>query len=309
MANRPTGRRPISGTSRILRDTVAGPNRPDVNLGTTIPGRGRVFTPRQIDFIGNIFETKRAGQPVVRPDDLLALRVELRNLTVQPGTPPMLKKTGNAAAYLILHFPPQAITEETFFQEAPEGMGTADPDPTLTRLPDPDTGQPSETFPAYRTIRARIADESRLVFKVPGDAVIPYTLEGILTAVQGLEPKVAANARPRQIRIRIVATKLLFQPAVMKAMTPARRGAMASFAVSSLRIAQGDSGQSTLMRRQLSAGAGFTDVTKLRPAARFPGIVARPPRPKAPNATTTAIEIPWRLILSPHKNTRWRHAH
>jgi hypothetical protein len=36
--------------------------------------------------------------------------------------------------------------------------------------------------------------------------------------------------------------------------------------------------------------------------------IARPPRPAAPSATQTAIEMPWRLILSPHEGERFRHA-
>jgi hypothetical protein len=39
--------------------------------------------------------------------------------------------------------------------------------------------------------------------------------------------------------------------------------------------------------------------------ARIPAIK---PRPANPSAGTTAIELPWRLIISPHTGARWRHA-
>ena len=64
----------------------------------------------------NFFDGTRPGQAVLRPADMLALRLELRNLAVTPGQPPRLKKAGDGAATLIVHFPPQSITEETFFE-------------------------------------------------------------------------------------------------------------------------------------------------------------------------------------------------
>ncbi|MGB5560263.1 MAG: hypothetical protein WBN04_19895 [Paracoccaceae bacterium] len=308
MVRRPTGRGSVGGSLRpdpiISTGTGAA-------LGPLIPGLGGVVFPQPIDFVGNLFETRRAGTPVVRPDDLVALRIELRNLTVQATTPPVLKKTGSGASYLILHFPPQAITEETFFEASRPGMGTADKDTTLPQKPELDPpGAPSATVPPPfgRTINARIADESRLVFRVPDDATIPYTLEGILTAVQALEPKVAANARAKQIRRRFVVADALLQSSVMAALSPKRRAALSGFAASSLRIAATDPGNATLMRRQIAGGTGITAVSRLPSRFRIPGILQIPPKPGKPDAITTAIEIPWRLILSPHKDTRWHHA-
>ncbi|WP_188590348.1 hypothetical protein, partial [Achromobacter denitrificans] len=64
----------------------------------------------------NFFDGTRPGAPVLRPADLLALRIELRNLAVSPGQPPRLKKAGDGPATLIVHFPPQSIVEQTFFE-------------------------------------------------------------------------------------------------------------------------------------------------------------------------------------------------
>src|SRR4051812_17082369 len=55
------------------------------------------------DHIGNFFDTDRAGRAVVRPNDLVAIRLELHNLTVTPGNPPRLKKQATGAAHLVLH--------------------------------------------------------------------------------------------------------------------------------------------------------------------------------------------------------------
>ncbi|MDQ6683641.1 MAG: hypothetical protein M3Z16_00805 [Pseudomonadota bacterium] len=43
-------------------------------------------------------------------------------------------------------------------------------------------------------MRARIAGESRLAFKVPDGFDVAYTLEGLLAAIEELEPTVPANA-------------------------------------------------------------------------------------------------------------------
>lgn len=320
MAKRPT--RPVRRirTPPTRKTSPAEINRPALSKRKKVapdsPGIFRGITP---DFIGNIFTKGRDGHPVIRPDDLLTLRIELRNLTIKPGSPPTIIKAKKVrgAAYLILHFPPQAITEESFYEVAPEGMEPDSPDepigdPTLPQKIDPDRGQGSEDLPTARTIRARIADESRLVFKIPHGLVIPYNLEGILSAVQDLELRVAANALPRGRKKTIVAahidTPILFQRSAIKKLTSAQRGNMSSFASNSLSIAWRDPSGATLARRQFLAGTGLSDASNLATKLPAPYIIARPPKPAPPNALTTAIELPWRLILSPHKNTRWQHA-
>ncbi|MEP2030735.1 MAG: hypothetical protein ABJI96_18735 [Paracoccaceae bacterium] len=49
---------------------------------------------------------------MVRPHDLLALRIGLRYLRVRAGTPPVLQKSRIGASYLVLHYPPQAIAAQ-----------------------------------------------------------------------------------------------------------------------------------------------------------------------------------------------------
>jgi hypothetical protein len=46
---------------------------------------GNIKAPLLQDHIRNLFEKTRAGTPVVRPDDLVALRIETRNLEIVPG--------------------------------------------------------------------------------------------------------------------------------------------------------------------------------------------------------------------------------
>jgi hypothetical protein len=265
------------------------------------------------DVIRNLFEASRPGRPVVRPADLLALRIELKNIALAPGSPPKLTAQGNAAR-LILHFPPQAITEETFFEVPPPdltppapGSEGAHPHPNAKDKPDPPGGgsEPLRKPP----IRARIADESRLVFKVPADTEIDYTLDAILTACAGFELVVAANARPRSIRGAVIHVRDLFDHVAVSRLARKRRAPLAAQAISALRIgsAAGAGDVVTLRARQNRGGLLLREVPDhvISPFDRFE---RAEPRPQEPSATTTAIELPWRLIVSPHSGARWRHA-
>lgn len=274
----------------------------DVNTNIKVtPGPDAIIIPPlfQIDHIGNLFEPGRPGQPVVRPDDLLAFRIEHRNLLVSPGTPPRLKKQGAGSAYLILHFPPQAITEECFFERAQPG--TNDPD-------DPESGDPSETL-RPPPVRARIAGESRLALTVPDGFDIPYTLEGILDACRDLALSVNPNARPPAPRRTVLALSELFDLAAIKRLPAAQRAALSSYAARSLQLAVTTDDGATLRMRQYSAGPALRalpDDTNFR----VPDLSKRknPPKPALPTSVRTAIEMPWRLIVSPHANERWHHA-
>lgn len=261
-----------------------------------------VFKPPlfQFDHIGNLFEKSRPGSAVVRADDLLALRVEARNLDIVPGTPPRLVKSSNRASYLILHFPPQAIIEQTFYEAEPPG----------TDLPpdDPDSGGGGET-PPNPPIRARIADESRIVFSVPAEFDIPYTLEGVLEACESLALSVTANSKPPPKTGPTLQFGSLINSNAVQKLSPAQRGALANFAVRSLRIAAMQQDDATLRLRQFAAA----DTLKPLPAdkaVRIPdlSLTRNPPKPALPGATRTAIELPWRLVISPHANEGWRHA-
>ena len=298
----------VSQPTRALTSTGAIVAATDVNPGDL------VAIPFAPDVVRNIFEASRPGRAVFRADDLLALRIELRNLAITPGKegkPPTLSKSGSEAARLILHFPPQAITEETFFEAAPPDIANPDdipgekpPHPEKQDKPEP-AGGGSEAL-RKPPVRARTADESRLVFKVPDDAVIPYTLEGILTACQQLEMAVASSAKPRAARGIFIDIGDLFKEPALSKLPVQSRTALALHAVGNLRIAAQGGDVTTLRARQ---NTGPSRVLKPIPERVVTGIgTLRGPRPANPSATTTAIEMPWRLIVSPHAGARWRHA-
>jgi hypothetical protein len=273
----------------------------------------RVPIPFAPDVVKNLFEASRPGRAIVRPEDLLALRIELKNIALTPGSPPRLTAQGNSAR-LILHFPPQAITEETFFEVPPPditppapGSEGAHPHENARDKPEPPGGG-SEAL-RKPPIRARVADESRLVFKVPAGTEIDYTLDAILSACAELELAVAANAGPRNTRGMIIRVRDLFDHVALSRLARKRRAPLAAQAISALRIgsAAGAGDIVTLRARQNRGGLLLREVPDqvVSPIDRFERVK---PRPTQPSATTTAIELPWRLIVSPHSGARWRHA-
>jgi len=316
MAIRPT-LRSISGLSlgaslpvKAVTSTGAIVAASGVDLGSL------TLIPRSPDVVRNIFEKSRPGTPVLRAEDLLALRVELRNCEIVPGAPPMIRKTGAGAGRLILHFPPQAITEETFFQppppnfKKPDEVGGANPNPEDQPKPEPSDPTKDETL-REPPIRARIADESRLAFKLPAGTEIEYSLEGILTACRTLELAVAANAKPRARPGRFITLPDLLSKAAVNALSPKSRAALASHVAASLRLVARGGDMTTIRARQASSAASV--LSRIPDNAVFqPGSILVPvpggPKPANPSAITTAIEMPWRLIVSPHEGAQWRHA-
>ena len=101
---------------------------------------------------------------VLRPRDLLALRFDFVNLTPRrgrvPEEPPWLVRIDPAApAYLVVHFPPQHLAEQSVFEKK----------------------QPLDSRNLPGVVQSVLADSSKLVFRIPdGVASIPYTLDALL---------------------------------------------------------------------------------------------------------------------------------
>ena len=76
-------RKAISPTSAIVSPTRGGGS--GISTGPIVTGPN---IPMALDPIGNFFDTTRVGKAVVRPGDLLALRIELHNLAVEAGARP-----------------------------------------------------------------------------------------------------------------------------------------------------------------------------------------------------------------------------
>jgi hypothetical protein len=305
----PASAKPKPRSAKAAAGTAARPVATGVtSAGPVVGGIGGIVLPApHPDPNVNFFDANRAGRAAVRPNDLVALRIELDNLTVAPGAPPRLRKTGTSDATLIIHFPPQAITEQTFFETKPKGTKTGPPPPAgVPDKPEPSGGSEELTGPP---VRARISSESRLAFSVPDGFDIEYTLQGVLAAIETLPLAVPANAKPpAPARASILFADVFSSQ--LATLTATQRATLTSFAARSLRIATVQGDAATFELRQAMGGPGLRDRATLQ-AGVSPDvgiIVPTGPQPAAPDARQTAIELPWRLILSPHSAERWRHA-
>jgi hypothetical protein len=117
---------------------------------------------------------------VTRPDDLLRLHIQVRNLRrdgSDENRPALVVDDPAQPAYFIVLFPPQTIAESAFFEAAVVPGVSADVPPGQTEPPPPTTID-SPGLPGQ--VKARMAHPSRLVFKVPARTRIPLTIEGLL---------------------------------------------------------------------------------------------------------------------------------
>lgn len=287
-------------------------------------GRLRYPLPWLDDFTCSLFDRNKPGVVAVRPDDMTALRIELVNLTVLPGPPPVVRARGNGAAYLILHLPPQAIGEQVFFQAAQPSESGQPPDEkvdTPKGFKGPPAGQASVDEVPPPPVRARIANESRLAFRVPTGFEAPYTLAGLLDACQQLAPSVAANALPRGTKSRERPWQVVVTVAELKKLSARQRLALnrLNTRLAAMAAKPGDmvADRATvfdpaprMLRLQLGAylddrAPFFQRIPELKLPRWPPATGARPAEPRV---TQTAIELPWRLVLSPHAGERFQHA-
>ena len=114
---------------------------------------------------------------VIRPDDLLRLHMEARNLRIdrpQGQAPALVVEDADQPAFLIVHFQPQAIAEGGYYEAT---ILQADVPPDAEPQPPPTTI--GTVDPPGKT-PVRIGRGSRLAFKVPAEGRIPFTVEGVL---------------------------------------------------------------------------------------------------------------------------------
>ncbi|HYC92514.1 MAG TPA: hypothetical protein VEO54_25125 [Thermoanaerobaculia bacterium] len=124
--------------------------------------------------------TQSLSVTVIRPDDLLLLRVELLDVDVTAGTPSRI--AGQAGARLIVHFQPQHVAEQAFW-EVSEGTT---PDPPMPG---------NDVLPSPGSVLSRIAGPTRLAFTIPAGQSFDLTIEGVLGAMRTLPLAVTSVAR------------------------------------------------------------------------------------------------------------------
>ncbi len=224
---------------------------------------------------------------VLRADDLLALDFECINLQVKAGLPPKLvRQNASAPAYIVVHFPPQHITEQAFFETTPDYK----PDPKAP--PEPTTAE----IPSPPPVQARISGPTRLAFLVPADfSEVPLTLESLLSW-ELFEPSLVPVAIPPRIVAStgsVAAVRGQLQTRTRTTATVADQVKVAPPAYKPALLPSGAPRQNIHQLR----------LTKISPQLNFALLKIAPPA-----GNQTAIELPYRLVLSPNAFNVWAHS-
>jgi hypothetical protein len=322
---------PPGGNRVIARPVGAYPGETlRILYGKRMPGNERNENTLLIPPAGSSpprLRLANARVEMIRPDDLVVLGFEFINMELIEGTfrqARYLQPTGSGQAYMVIYHQPQNIAEQAFLEAAQSALGD-----------DANLGEPLQLPP----VRARYAGESRVVVKIPAGETIPYTLEGLLKAAGEHELSVPPNALPPPV-YQIAAS--VFTPLTealdladiqyqLSGVTDVRgltieQGVIEYSTIASLR----GSALTAQDRRMVRTRPDTPTVTQLIRSHRDmevgnrsilaavinipPGISGDlitppdPPEPAPPLNHHTALEIPFRLIISPHAGEGWAHS-
>jgi hypothetical protein len=291
-----------------------------------VPARRMVVVRPPID---ELLKPTMALQPVdlVRPDDLVHLTFSFRNLRLvraRNGPPTVVRANADHPAFLTVDCKAQHITERALFEVAANYPVTpGDPDAGKTAsIPDPPPAPP---------IFSSIAGSSRLVFRVT-DQRFPYTSEGLLAAISQLDLSVAPQALPPAPRQfgkfgDLWVSDLIQLGTVLRAANgPVRAGRRIEvddgptrvtgelIAAGRLRAAAADVEYRFGTEAAVSALEGATLGGRLGIVGKidldlFERPRLKPPLPDhRPAETHTALELPWRLVISPNDRGAFAHS-
>jgi hypothetical protein len=172
--------------------------------------------------------TQSLSLKVIRPEDLVVLRLDFIDVDVTPGVPPTVK--GQAGARLVVQFQPQHVAEQAFWQsgksaETKEEQAARQNPPPAAPSPAPPAG--SDPLPDPGRVLSRLAGASRLAFTIPAGTTFPLSLPDILEAIRTLPlvaPGVAAYETPAGCAgVPVAFLPLFFLPAPPKIAPPGAR--------------------------------------------------------------------------------------
>jgi hypothetical protein len=285
---------------------------------------------------------------VIRASDLVALSVRAEGCELVTGgdAPPALRPIQGQQARLVVTFPYQHLAEEAAYEGRAAGESPVKvPDDEHGGVPKDDTTPSNPGVLVTPLVGVRPSRSSRLVFGVPEGETIEFSSAGILAAMQRLELTVHPLALPGDAPTTGSTgdSPFIFLPGGLVAELGANGVRVAKAArgmpVPDASTAEGLSFQARELRRARAALETTTGVAASRavtPATEGvahelsigdlsvgargifgPGGLVGEPRPRPrprptlsrrPTDRETAIEAPFRLVISPSSESRWAHA-
>ncbi|MCV2394773.1 hypothetical protein OEB99_10680 [Actinotalea sp. M2MS4P-6] len=275
----------------------------DLVLGPVHPGTA-VLAPRPVT--------------VLRPQDLLHVRFRFVNLEwgSDHGTVVLQRHDPQHPAGIVMELPSQHIVEQAFLETS---VGPA-PSSKPAGGVEPELG----SEPVFRPVPAVISDGSRVAVSVT-DQRVPYSLDGLLTAISTLPLRVAPHAQDHPVRVAGLGTvgslsDLSRATLDLQHALALRASGSGGSPVSLAAVARGVRAVRTVRGRLgvASAADALVDLDVARELGvrddligRLTGVVAalaQHPTPRAPTDAETSLEIPWRLQLSPSTKNAFAHA-
>jgi hypothetical protein len=219
---------------------------------------------------------------VTRPDDLLALKFDFFNLNLSAGIggPRLVRVTPGQPAYIAVEFWPQHIVEAAFNEREQPGP------------------LPKEAEPP---IPARIAGRSRLAFLVPDTTQeITYSLDTLLDwskFEQSVTPLATPPPKPVPVLTKTAGPVRVVEEPRVNAMQKSTE----YYKTVQPAAVQPSAVQPSKAQRKKGQLA-------VQPSTSMVATLAELFRIKEPELYQTAIEAPYRLILSPNYYAGWAHA-
>jgi len=269
-----------------------------------------IFRPRPTDRIPDVVVD------VVRPTDLVAMRVEAFGMELRTGAHPDLR-AGDDGGFLVVHLAFQHLTERAIYE------GLVDPKPPL---PDDSVDADPATDRHVPPELATAADASRVVFEVPANHEISFSSEGILRAIATLPMAVHPLAAPRSIRRGFPPLGPSISVGHNLVAVPTPEGLFVGNPTSSRKVTDPSTtrGLNQMMRDRrvgqalatrlgavaisgttVDAGSGTGRI--VGPELTLPRL-NRPSLSRQPAQFETAIEAPYRLVVTPSAHGGWTHA-
>ncbi len=234
-------------------------------------------------------------------DDLIVVDFTFGGFVFKPD-PPRLERAANEA-FVVAEFPPQSFGEEaylavagqTFTPETNEQVEVT----SHPRYPPKNVQATSDEAPTtLGATRIRMSGPSRIAVSMPqGVDVIGFDGESLLTALRDWPMRLDVNARPESPGF------LLREPIGRVPITLPQDGAPGT----SISNAPLDAGV-TSAAAAASSSTGIVESIGLATDIDLTAILDRI-GPHEPSPTVTALELPYRLLISPVGSARWRHAH
>ncbi len=284
---------------------------------------------------------------IIRPQDLLVLTFYYDNFSIRGDSSgaSLVPTDASKASKIIVEFQPQNIIEQAFYQSAANLKKSVVVDPKTGVESGVSAGPDNVDSVDQPPVKARIAGKSRLAFSVPKGSSVPLTLDGLLSwekwtpilvpVAQRQDTEAASSFHLYTGLLSYLAKQGISfkQGSLINEIASGSKslsmdkleGTLNSTSLNKLKSSGieysstiGSSGGVRAKRYKApKSGSGSNATSDFKYSFNYGTLAAKynlglnlfKPQIREPEETETALEIPYRLMLSPLSDGGWAHAH